>query len=123
MRLLGLAPGGVCLAADITADAGGLLHHLFTLTPLRAAQGAIRSLLHVPSGCPAWRLASTVPCGVRTFLPPDMQESDHPVNLDTSIIQLFCHALAGWYNAGPDCCIPAETQCAREIGCSSPLCF
>lgn len=32
MRLLGLAPGGVCLAADITARAGGLLHRRFTLT-------------------------------------------------------------------------------------------
>lgn len=31
MHLLGLAPGGVCLAADITARAGGLLHHRFTL--------------------------------------------------------------------------------------------
>jgi len=30
--LLGLAPGGGYLAACITADAGGLLHHLFTLT-------------------------------------------------------------------------------------------
>jgi hypothetical protein len=30
--LLGLAPGGGCLAARITADAGGLLHHLFTVT-------------------------------------------------------------------------------------------
>src|SRR5690606_32162193 len=29
---LGLAPGGVCLASDITATAGGLLHHRFTLT-------------------------------------------------------------------------------------------
>ncbi len=66
MRLLGLAPGGVCLAADITAHAGGLLHHLFTLT--RTYVQAIRSLLHLPSGYPAWPLASTVPCGVRTFL-------------------------------------------------------
>ena len=31
LRLLGFAPGGVCLAADITAGAGGLLHHRFTL--------------------------------------------------------------------------------------------
>ncbi len=31
--LLDLAPCGGCLAADITACAGGLLHHLFTLTP------------------------------------------------------------------------------------------
>jgi len=30
--LLGLAPGGVCLAGDITATADGLLHHRFTLT-------------------------------------------------------------------------------------------
>jgi hypothetical protein len=30
--LLGFAPGGVCLAGDITATAGGLLHHRFTLT-------------------------------------------------------------------------------------------
>ncbi len=32
--LLGLAPGGGCLAAAVTSDAGGLLHHLFTLTRL-----------------------------------------------------------------------------------------
>jgi len=31
--LLGLAPGGGYLAIHITADAGGLLHHLFTITP------------------------------------------------------------------------------------------
>jgi len=32
LSLLGLAPGGGYLAARIAADAGGLLHHLFTLT-------------------------------------------------------------------------------------------
>lgn len=31
--LLGLAPGGGYLAICITTDAGGLLHHLFTITP------------------------------------------------------------------------------------------
>src|ERR1700712_3212185 len=31
-RLLDLAPGGVYLAAPVTRDAGGLLHHRFTLT-------------------------------------------------------------------------------------------
>jgi hypothetical protein len=30
--LLGLAPGGGCLAARVTTSAGGLLHRLFTLT-------------------------------------------------------------------------------------------
>ena len=32
--LLGLAPGGGYLAIYITANAGGLLHHLFTITAL-----------------------------------------------------------------------------------------
>jgi hypothetical protein len=32
--LLGLAPGGGYLATRIAADAGGLLHHLFTITVL-----------------------------------------------------------------------------------------
>jgi hypothetical protein len=32
MSLLGLAPGGGCLANGIAAAAGGLLHHLFTVT-------------------------------------------------------------------------------------------
>jgi hypothetical protein len=33
--LLGLAPGGGYLAVRITADAGGLLHRLFTMTALQ----------------------------------------------------------------------------------------
>jgi hypothetical protein len=33
--LLGLAPGGGYLAACITANAGGLLHRLFTMTALQ----------------------------------------------------------------------------------------
>jgi hypothetical protein len=37
--LLGLAPGGGCLAAAIAGRAGGLLRHLFTLTP--ACAGAV----------------------------------------------------------------------------------
>jgi len=31
---------------------------------------AVCSLLHCPSGCPAWVLPSILPCGVRTFLDP-----------------------------------------------------
>lgn len=42
MRLLDLAPGGVCLAADIATNAGKLLPYRFTLAP----SGAISSLLH-----------------------------------------------------------------------------
>jgi len=38
--LLGLAPGGVYTAIAVARDAGGLLHHLFTLAPSRAPCGA-----------------------------------------------------------------------------------
>ena len=66
VRLLCLAPGGGCLAADITAGAGGLLHHRFTLAAL--ADGNIPLCCPIPSGRPARLLAGTAPCGGRTFL-------------------------------------------------------
>jgi hypothetical protein len=72
--LLGLAPGGVCLAGTVAGPAGGLLHHLFTLTARICADAQIRPRYAfcgtVPSGRPAWPLASTALCGVRTFLMP-----------------------------------------------------
>ena len=46
--LLGLAPGGGYLAICITANAGGLLHHHFTLA---LAGGSF--LWPDPAGCPA----------------------------------------------------------------------
>ena len=71
--LLGLAPGGVCRAARVTPDAGALLPHRFTLTCAAgrpAAPSAVCSLWHFPAGRPDWPLASTLPCGVPTFLDP-----------------------------------------------------
>ena len=72
--LLGLAPGGGYLATRITARAGGLLHHLFTITPRNA--GLFVSVAHsgrfAPlGGFPAPGYSPT-PCsiGVRTFLDP-----------------------------------------------------
>ena len=50
LPLLGLAPGGGCLAARIAADAGGLLHHLFTLA---GAYSGSLFLWPNPAGCPA----------------------------------------------------------------------
>ncbi len=61
--LLDLAPYGGCMAASIAARAGGLLHHLFTLTPtlfpplnprdFGEVQGRCgMSLSPYPSGCP-----------------------------------------------------------------------
>ena len=65
---LDLAPGGVYLAAWVTPDAGGLLHHRFTLTGVVGTAPAVCFLWHCPAGRPGWLLATTLPCGVRTFL-------------------------------------------------------
>jgi len=67
--LLGLAPGGVCLSAAVTSGAGALLPRRFTLA-CPAGHGNLLLCCTVPSGYPAWRLASTVLFGARTFLTP-----------------------------------------------------
>ncbi len=68
-HLLGLAPDGVYLAADVTAGAGGLLPHPFTLTGTREtrAPGGLLSVA-LSTRRRAWGLPSVLPCGVRTFL-------------------------------------------------------
>ena len=68
--LYGLAPGGVYLAVPVTRDAGGLLHHLFTLTcgPVKVDPPAVCFLWHWPAGFPEWALPTTLLCGARTFL-------------------------------------------------------
>src|SRR5918997_3523913 len=66
----GLAPGGVYRAVPVTRDAGGLLHHRFTLTPAPSIfwGGAVCFLWHCPAGHPGLPLATTLSWGVRTFL-------------------------------------------------------
>ena len=49
--------------------AGALLPHRFTLTA-GTGPAAVCSLWHCPAGHPDWPLASTLPCGGRTFLDP-----------------------------------------------------
>ena len=80
--LLGLAPGGVCLAGDITATAGGLLHHRFTLTYCCRSNNLGNTPLccTIPAGHPARPLAGTMLCGVRTFL-SRLLGRDYPANL------------------------------------------
>ena len=82
--LLGLAPGGGYLATRITARAGGLLHHLFTITftpkggRLFVSVALIRQVTPY-SVFPSTRdglspprvLSDAVLYGVRTFLDPD----------------------------------------------------
>ena len=85
--LLGLAPGGGCLAARIAADAGGLLHRLFTLTLTlppspasgRGVGGEGNLFLWPCSGrfphkgiYPPRVLPGAVLFGVRTFLDPSL---------------------------------------------------
>ena len=64
---LGLAPGGVCRAPAVT---GGAVRSYRTVSPLPDAlpAPAVCFLLHCPSSHLDWPLASTLPCGARTFL-------------------------------------------------------
>ncbi len=66
--LFDLAPSGVCLADPVARNAGGLLHHRFTLTAPAGADVAVCFLWHFPAGHPGWVLPTTLPCGARTFL-------------------------------------------------------
>ena len=70
--LLGLAPGGGYLATCITADAGGLLHHLFTITLHPKGWKGCLFLWPFSGGfTPPRVLSDVVLYGVRTFLDPD----------------------------------------------------
>ncbi len=67
-NLFGLAPGGGCRAMPVARHAGGLLPHRFTLTRHRCGRRAVCSLWPFPWGRPRSPLATSLPCGVRTFL-------------------------------------------------------
>ena len=78
--LFGLAPRGVCLAAPVTRSAGRLLPYRFThhLYPDRSGPSAgLFSVAHAVTApaSDAFPLGSTVPCGVRTFLPDESIEA------------------------------------------------
>ena len=86
--LLGLAPGGGYLAIHITADAGGLLHHLFTitLTPCGvswlfvsvALVRQVSSSRRVPRpGC--YPTPCSMECGLSSI--PTTQDRDRPTDL------------------------------------------
>ena len=67
--LFGLAPRRVCLATECYHPM--LVGSYPTVSPITCAPRSHRLvyfLLHLSSGRPAWPLASSLPCGVRTFL-------------------------------------------------------
>src|SRR6478735_10273292 len=82
--LSGLAPGGVCLATTVARRAGGLLHHRFTLSAGKPE--AVCFLWHFPASHLGWPLATTLPCGARTFLggvaPNAVARPAHPPEQD-----------------------------------------
>jgi hypothetical protein len=81
--LFGLAPGGVFRASPVTWAAGELLPHRFTLTA-RASERRFAFCGTGPWGRPPWLLASTLPCGARTFLP---RASSAPATVQPSLAQ------------------------------------
>jgi hypothetical protein len=90
--LFGLAPDGGCLAVDIAADAGGLLHHHFTLAASLKDRAAICfSVALFRQVTPPRALPGVSLSGARTFLgAPGRGElnltparRDRPANLGT----------------------------------------
>lgn len=80
LSLLGLAPDGGYLANRIAADAGGLLHHRFTLTlsgsTRRYVSVALSGGLPRPGYYPTSR---SLECGLSSAL--TRQSRDHPTDL------------------------------------------
>ena len=72
--LLGLAPGGVYRASALTNGPGELLPHLFTLAADPEARGGLFSVALSPDRSGP-SLTATLPCGVRTFLPPQLRRA------------------------------------------------
>src|SRR4051812_30889723 len=71
---LDLAPGGGYRAAPVTRCAGGLLPPRFPLPSGKPL--AVCSLWHCPAGRPGSLLATTLPCGARTFLGDGVSPAD-----------------------------------------------
>ncbi len=74
--LFGLAPGGVYRASPV-ARAAVSSYLAFSPLPLDVL-GAVCFLWHFPWGHPRSPLATTLPCGARTFLPSRVSRGERP---------------------------------------------
>jgi hypothetical protein len=83
-RLFGIASGGVLQAALLPGRRCALTAPFQPCLILPGGRpSAVCFLFHFPSGFPARPLTGTLPCDVRTFLPPVTQGSpagDHPIH-------------------------------------------
>jgi hypothetical protein len=80
--LLDLAPGGVCRASRISAAAGGLLHHRFTLTGQEPKlQPAIRLSVALSVGLPRPAVSRHRALWSADFPRPGIPGRDHPASL------------------------------------------
>ena len=79
--LLGLAPGGVCLAVPVARHAGGLLHHRFTFACEVMLIAPLRDRNLTPDRRKTVRPhRPSVLCGTfRRFAPPGRYPAPHPV--------------------------------------------
>ena len=92
--LFGLAPDGVCHASPVTRTA---VSSYLAFSPLPLDKlGAVCFLWHFPWGHPRSPLATTLPCGARTFLPSEA--GDHPTpfrKLSCLLVILLIDRLVG----------------------------
>jgi hypothetical protein len=118
--LLGLAPDGGCLAADIAADAGGLLHHLFTLARLLGRSFSVA----LSASCLARVFPGIVLFGARTFLerhaPPAIARPSHSPSL--SYLPPCSASIAPGPLMPLRCLPPAQDPALRRIGGALTIC-
>ena len=82
--LLDLAPGGGCLAARVTTRAGGLLHHLFTITGAAAPPRLSAFLWPSSVGLPRLGVTQHHALWSPDFPPPAVAGSDRLADLGYS---------------------------------------
>lgn len=78
-------------AAMVTHSAGGLLHHLLTLTLRSYPQGG-HSLLRLPTVANPFPLGSMMPCVARTFLRLNQRAGDRPAFAHMQCMYIYISA-------------------------------
>jgi len=81
--LLDLAPGGVYLAAHVSVNTGGLLHHPFTIAHSDIARRSclLSVALSIPANGGVLLFRGALSCGVRTFLPANGGATISPTSI------------------------------------------